>query len=132
MKVLSLKRRKPNESRGQGQYLLFFRQKEKVLGMFAINLWYLTSALTEEQEVAPFKGKYNLFQVQNYTKHKQLHPYVTKKIVSSHTKTKFMLEKKKKKKMTEDTRAFLSEEMVLPSPAPVGHWYTLVMIFLEF
>lgn len=47
--------------------------------MFAINLWYLTSALTEEQEVAPFKGKYNSLQAQNFIKHKQLHPYVAKK-----------------------------------------------------
>lgn len=47
-------KRKPNESRDQGQCLLFFKQQKKVLGMFAINSWYLTSTLTEEQEVAPF------------------------------------------------------------------------------
>lgn len=86
--------------------------------MFAINLWYLTSALTEEQEVVPFKGKYNSLQAQNFIKHKQLHPYVAKKIFSTHTKTKFMLEKKPKDDC--GTRASLSAEMVLPSPGPVG------------
>lgn len=98
---------------------MFFKQQKKVLGMFAINLWYLTSALTEEQEVAPFKGKYNSLQVQNFIKHKQLHPYVAKKIFSTHTKTKFMLEKKPDNDC--GTRASLSAGTVLPSPGPVGH-----------
>lgn len=41
-----------------------------------------------------------------------------KKIFSTHTKTKFMLEKKPKD--DRGTRASLSAEMVLPSPGPVG------------
>lgn len=31
-----------------------------------------------------------------------------------------------------DTKAFLSSEMMLSSPAPVGHWYMLVTIPQSF